>query len=92
MNDTTPVRGPALRVICINDVYTLEHLPRLKNLVQHHTVTRPADRLLVTLAGDFIAPSILSSLDKGAGMIDCLNAIPITHVMFGNHEDDVGMA
>jgi 2',3'-cyclic-nucleotide 2'-phosphodiesterase (5'-nucleotidase family) len=85
-------RGPSLRVICVNDVYTLANLPRLKSLVQHHAAVNPADRLLVTLAGDFIAPSILSGLDKGAGMIDCLNAIPITHVVFGNHEDDVGMA
>jgi 2',3'-cyclic-nucleotide 2'-phosphodiesterase (5'-nucleotidase family) len=76
----------------VNDIYTLEHLPRLKSLVRHHAETAPADALLVTLAGDFIAPSILSSLDKGAGMIDCLNAIPITHATFGNHEDDVGMA
>jgi len=86
-----PARGPALRIICVNDVYTLENLPRLKSLVRHHAETAPADALLVTLAGDFIAPSILSSLDKGAGMIDCLNAIPITHATFGNHEDDVGV-
>jgi len=87
-----PAEGPSLRIVCINDVYILDNLPRLKSLVQHHRESRPADRLLVTLAGDFLAPSILSSLDKGAAMIDCLNAIPITHVVFGNHEDDVGMA
>lgn len=84
--------GPSLRIVCINDVYTLDNLPRLKSLVRHHRESRPADRFLVTLAGDFLAPSILSSLDKGAAMIDCLNAIPLTHVVFGNHEDDVGMA
>src|SRR5689334_7207756 len=82
--------GPFLRLICDNDVYTLDHLPALKSLVQHYSEVSPADRLLVTLAGDFIAPSILSSLDKGVGMLDCLNAVPITHVSFGNHEDDVG--
>lgn len=87
-----PARGPALRIICVNDVYTLENLPRLKGLVRHHAEAAPPDALLVTLAGDFIAPSILSSLDKGAGMVDCLNEIPITHTIFGNHEDDVGMA
>lgn len=87
-----PAGGPSLRIVCINDVYTLDNLPRLKRLVQHHRESSPADRFLVTLAGDFLAPSILSSLDKGAAMIDCLNAIPITHVVFGNHEDDVGMA
>ena len=83
-------RGPSLRVVCVNDVYTLENLPRLKRLVQHHAEALPADSFIVTLAGDFIAPSILSSLDKGVGMLDCLNAVPITHVTFGNHEDDVG--
>ena len=37
MTPSTPVpaKGPSLRVICINDVYTLENLPRLKSLVQH---------------------------------------------------------
>jgi len=87
-----PPAGPSLRIVCLNDVYTLDNLPRLTSLVQHHRESRPADRLLVTLAGDFLAPSILSSLDKGAAMIDCLNAIPVSHVIFGNHEDDVGMA
>lgn len=85
-----PPAGPSLRVVCVNDVYTLENLPRLRSLVAHHRAERPADRLLVTLAGDFVAPSILASLDKGVGMVDCLNAVPITHVTFGNHEDDVG--
>lgn len=56
----------------------------------HHAETLPADCFMVTLAGDFIAPSILASLDKGVGMVDCLNALPVTHVSFGNHEDDVG--
>ena len=45
--------------------------------------------MLVTLAGDFLAPSVLSSLDDGRGMVACLNAIGVTHVTFGNHEDDI---
>jgi 2',3'-cyclic-nucleotide 2'-phosphodiesterase (5'-nucleotidase family) len=75
--------------VCINDVYGLENFPRLKNLVQHHLEAKPADKLITTLAGDFIGPSMLSSLDRGKGMIDCLNAIPVSNVGFGNHEDDV---
>jgi len=75
--------------VCVNDVYVLEHLPRLRSLVRHAAEVAPADLLLVTLAGDFLAPSLLSSLDQGVGMIDCLNAVPVTHVVFGNHEDDV---
>ena len=87
--DNSLGRGPSLRLVCFNDVYTLDNLPRLLNLVRHHRAHSPADRTLVTLAGDFIGPSMLSSLDKGRSMIECLNAIGVTHVIFGNHEDDI---
>lgn len=82
-------RGPTLRIVCVNDVYSLQHLPRLMSLVRHYRQNEPADRFLCTLAGDFVAPSMLSSLDKGRGMVDALNLIGITHVCFGNHEDDI---
>lgn len=83
------MRGPTLRLVCVNDVYLLDHLPRLRALVRHLAANDPADLLLTTLAGDFVAPSLLSSLDRGHGMVDCLNAVPITHVCFGNHEQDI---
>jgi 2',3'-cyclic-nucleotide 2'-phosphodiesterase (5'-nucleotidase family) len=76
--------------VCTNDVYTLEHLPRLRSLVQHAAAVDPADVLLATLAGDFVGPSMLSSLDSGRGMVDCMNMVPITHVVLGNHEADIG--
>ncbi len=82
-------RGPRLRLVCVNDVYSLENLPRLRTLVHAYATNDPADLMLVTLAGDFVGPSMLSSLDSGRGMIDCMNAVPITHVIFGNHEDDL---
>ncbi len=82
-------RGPSLRIVCINDVYTLDNLPRFLNLVRYYRTVAPADRFLVTLAGDFVGPSMLSSLDKGRSMIECLNAVGVTHVIFGNHEDDI---
>jgi len=81
--------APRLRIVAVNDVYSLQNLPRLRSLVRHHQTHDPADLLLVTMAGDFLAPSILSSLDAGRGMIDCLNEVPITHAVLGNHEDDV---
>ena len=84
-----PPRGPRLRIVGVNDVYALDNLPRLRSLVRHHAAVDPADVLLVTLAGDFVAPSILSSLDSGRGMVDCLRAVGITHAIFGNHEDDI---
>ncbi len=80
---------PRLRLVCVNDVYTLENLPRLATLVEHYRSVDPADLCLVTLAGDFVAPSLLSGLDAGRGMVDCLNAIGFTHVTMGNHEDDI---
>jgi 2',3'-cyclic-nucleotide 2'-phosphodiesterase (5'-nucleotidase family) len=78
--------------VSINDVYTLENLPRFKTLVKQQSTALPADALLVVLAGDFLAPYVLSSLDGGRGIVDCLNDIGVTHVVFGNHEDDVPIA
>ena len=78
-----------LRIVAINDVYSLENLPRLRTLVEHHRATDPADVMLVTLAGDFLAPSILSSLDSGRGMTECMRMVGVTHAIFGNHEDDI---
>lgn len=79
-----------LRIVAFNDVYTLENLPRMATLVRE--ARAGVDLLLVTLAGDFLAPSVLSSLDDGRGMIECLNAVGVTHVTFGNHEEDVPRA
>lgn len=81
--------SPRLRIVAVNDVYSLRWLPRLVSLVRHHATNDPADRLLVIVAGDFVAPSVLSSLDSGRGMVDCLNHVPITHAILGNHEDDI---
>ena len=92
MPTSDAARGPTLRLVCINDVYSLENLPRLRTLVKEAAEVEPADVLLTTLAGDFVGPSMLSSLDAGRGMIDCMNAIPITFVVLGNHEDDIGPA
>jgi 5'-nucleotidase len=81
--------GHRLRIVQVNDVYTLENLPRLHTLVHAMRTEDAADATLVVVAGDFLAPSLLSSLDAGKGMVACLNAIGVTHVIFGNHEDDV---
>jgi 5'-nucleotidase len=86
---TVSVRGPRLRIVSVNDVYTLENLPRLKTLVRAKATNDPADVMLVVLAGDFLAPYLLSSLDGGRGIVDCLNDVGLTHAILGNHEDDV---
>ena len=87
---STPLSGRRrLRIVSVNDVYSLENLPRLRSLVRHHLEDDPADKSLVVLAGDFVAPSLLSSIDAGRGMVDCMNAVGVTHVVLGNHEDDL---
>lgn len=80
-------RMPRLVIVSVNDVYALGNLPRLASLVRHYRSTN--EHVIVPLAGDFVAPSLLSSIDAGRGMIDCLNAVGITHVVLGNHEDDI---
>src|SRR5580693_1955756 len=81
--------GPTLRIVSMNDVYTLENLPRMKTLLRQEATQAPADAMLVILAGDFLAPYLLSSLDGGQAMVECMNELGITHVVLGNHEDDV---
>jgi hypothetical protein len=53
----------------VNDVYELENLPFLDGVIQVHG----KENTVTMLPGDFVAPSLLSSLDKGKGMIDMLN-------------------
>jgi len=77
-----------LRVISINDIYALDHLPRLANLLRAQRLPAP-DVTISIIAGDFVGPSLLSSLDAGRGMVDCLNALGIDYAILGNHEDDI---
>ena len=61
----------SLRIISVNDVYELANLPFLDGVIRAHM--RP--HTITMLAGDFLAPSLLSSLDRGRGMIDMLNHV-----------------
>lgn len=46
-----------LRIFAINDVYILDHYPHMKACIDAHA---NGDNTIVTLAGDFLAPSLLS--------------------------------
>ena len=76
-----------LRIIQVNDVYELENLAHLANLIKEYRT----ENTVTVMPGDFLAPSPLSSLDGGAAMIEIMNDTPIDYVCFGNHEWDVGM-
>ena len=77
----------SLRIFHLNDVYLLDNFPRIKTLIR----TNRTKNSITTLAGDFVAPSLLSSLDKGYGIVDIMNHTPVDLVCFGNHEADLKM-
>lgn len=77
------------RIFHINDCYLLDNFPALKTCIDKMSEGLPKSNVLTTLAGDFLAPSLLSSIDHGHGMVDVMNSIPIDAVCFGNHECDV---
>lgn len=41
------------------------------------------------LTGDFLAPYLLSSVDRGKGMMQALALTPIDYLTWGNHEADI---
>ena len=83
--------GAVVRIVSVNDVYELANLPRLKTLLRLMVAEgRAADA--VVLAGDFVSPSTLSSIDSGAAMVDTLLRTGVTHVCFGNHEADLKLS
>eukprot|EP00960_Hanusia_phi_P037679 753063-Hanusia_phi.AAC.1 len=75
-----------IRILSVNDVYELDLLPQLATAVKQQ---QHGARTIFVLPGDFLAPSLLSSLDNGMGMVECLNACGLELVCFGNHETDV---
>jgi len=75
-----------VRLLSINDVYDLSNLPKLASLIRSIRDPKPA---AVTLNGDFLSPSALSSIDNGRGHVAAIRAAGITHVSLGNHEADL---
>lgn len=90
-----PKQACTLRIIQITDVYVLDNFPHLRNLIKEKAKELECfggGKTISMLTGDFLAPYLLSSLDKGAGMMSMVNATPIDYLTWGNHEDDVGDA
>ncbi len=78
----------------VNDVYQiapvkgLGGLAELSTLLKRERAAHPG--AITTVGGDFLSPSILSGLVKGAQMVELFNAIGVDYVTFGNHEFDFG--
>jgi 2',3'-cyclic-nucleotide 2'-phosphodiesterase (5'-nucleotidase family) len=77
--------APRLRVVAFNDVYELKNLAKVQTFLSKLSPSPTA----VVLAGDFLSPSTLSSLDGGRGMVATLRAMGLTHACIGNHEADL---
>lgn len=85
-----------LHVIQITDVYKLDNFPSLRTMIQNKRLDLHAKRggpmggskTISMLTGDFLAPYLLASIDKGYGMMQMLNNTPIDYVTWGNHEHD----
>ena len=80
-----------IRIIQVTDVYTLVNFPSLRTLIKEKRAEVEADGgiCISLLTGDFLAPYLLSSFDKGVGMMQMLNKTPIDYVTWGNHEHDL---
>jgi 5'-nucleotidase len=65
-------------------------LARVATLVRERR--RETPNTLFVLAGDTLSPSLLSTLRRGAQMIEGWNALGLDLATFGNHEFDFGAA
>lgn len=76
-----------LTVIQITDVYTLEHLASVKTLVEETRAKSTGSKVICMITGDFLSPYLLASVDRGQGMMNALNAIPMVRIIVGadNH-------
>ena len=78
----------------INDVYTTVPVDDVGGLARVATLKKQvaaAGRTpFLVIAGDFLSPSVASSVFKGAHMIAALNAAGLDLATLGNHEFDFG--
>ncbi|KAF4701112.1 hypothetical protein FOZ62_009449 [Perkinsus olseni] len=90
MDDDDDTSTVHLRIISTNDVYELDNWPRAKTAIDYYrnNAANP-DNTIFILAGDFLSPSALSTIDKGKSMVDVMNKCGVDYVCFGNHESDL---
>ncbi len=84
-----------LTILTFNDVYEIipDSLGRggfaeMQTLLKEERAK--SKHHITTVNGDFLSPSLLSTLDKGAHRIDLFNRLGIDVVILGNHEFDFG--
>ena len=95
---SSPRARAPLTILQLNDVYSAlpvdgpagaGGLARVTTLKQQLTAAGRTPLLL--LAGDFLSPSVASSIFKGEQMVAALNAAGLDLATLGNHEFDFGV-
>jgi 5'-nucleotidase/UDP-sugar diphosphatase len=88
--------GSAVTFLQINDVYTTVPIDGVGGLARVATLKQELAKAgrtpFMVIAGDFLAPSVASSVFKGEHMIATLNAAGLDLATLGNHEFDFGDA
>lgn len=95
-NEALPQQQSALTLLQINDVYIAQPeegqksggLARVATLKKRFQSEGRSVELI--LCGDFLSPSIASSIFKGRQMIEAFNAAGVDIGILGNHEFDFG--
>ncbi|HEY8008015.1 MAG TPA: bifunctional UDP-sugar hydrolase/5'-nucleotidase [Methylocella sp.] len=92
--------GASARVslLLINDIYRIEEkngrggMARFAAVVKAERARALAEdsHLICVHAGDTLSPSLLSSFDQGAHMVDLFNDLELNAFVPGNHEFDFG--
>jgi 2',3'-cyclic-nucleotide 2'-phosphodiesterase (5'-nucleotidase family) len=78
-----------LTIVQVTDVYTLQNFASLRTLLKEAKEKSAPSPVVSVLTGDFLAPYLLSSVDRGAGMMNALAKTPIDYLTWGNHEADI---
>ena len=91
----SPRRQSQLTILQINDVYTTVPINGVGGLARVATLKKElsqnAHPVIMALAGDFLSPSVASSVFKGEQMVATLNAAGLDYATLGNHEFDFGI-
>jgi 5'-nucleotidase/UDP-sugar diphosphatase len=84
-----------LTFLQINDVYAAVPVDGSGGLARVATIKQRLSAnghpVIMALAGDFLSPSVASSVFKGEQMVAALNAAGLDYATFGNHEFDFGI-
>ena len=82
-------QSATLTLLTVNDVYEITPAQGKGGLAELMTLLRAeratATHHLTTVNGDFLSPSLMSALFKGAQMVALFNTLGVDVVVFGNH-------